>query len=91
MENGNAWAWDGVLLSYTGGPGKASLIGNLRKVRELAMWEGKVQRTWSRSMPGVLKDQQRPVCSSSLDEDQSSRRRSQREEGLMLRHLLLLP
>lgn len=33
-------------------------------------------------MPGVGKEQQRPVRSGSPDEDQSGRRGSQREKGL---------
>ena len=35
-----------------------------------------------RSMPGVRKEQQRPVRSGSPDEDQSGRRGSRREKGL---------
>lgn len=80
-----------------GRSGKAPLIGTLEKVREPATWlsegervPGGVQRTWSGSMLGLFKEQQKPVFSSSKGEAQSGRRGSQREEGLILRHLSLL-
>lgn len=72
-EEGSAWCWDEVLLSYTGWSGRASLIRDLKRVKELAMWilreelsrqrEGQVQRTGSRTTAGGLQEQQRPVCS----------------------------
>lgn len=90
MEKGNTWCWDGVLLSYARKSGKASLIGNLRKVREQPHGKGKYKGPEAEACALCLRNS-RGKCPSSLDKEESGRRRSQREEGLILRHLSLLP